>query len=84
MSTNGHFLSPENCDKLIEAGLSELIISLDGISRQSYSRYRKGGNLDKVLQGIESMVKRRKELNKHKPLITVQFIVFEHNEQEIP
>lgn len=84
MSTNGHFLTTENCDKLIQAGLSELIISLDGISRHSYSRYRKGGNLDKVLQGIENIVNRRKQLNKHNPVITIQFIVFEHNEHEIP
>lgn len=83
MSTNGHYLSPENCALLIKGGLSKLIVSVDGISRRSYSRYRKGGDLNKVKEGISNFLEQRRALGRHSPIISIQFLVFEHNEHEI-
>lgn len=83
ISTNGHYLSEKKCLQLIEAGLSNLIISLDGITTETYSRYRKGGDLTKVQKGIERILKLRKDLKKSFPIITVQFVVFSHNQHEI-
>ncbi|MDR2928617.1 MAG: SPASM domain-containing protein [Cytophagaceae bacterium] len=83
ISTNGHFLDEKRCIDVINANLDEIIISLDGITDDSYSKYRKGGNLETVKNGVERLIKKRKELNSKTPFITVQFIVFKHNEHEI-
>ena len=84
ISTNGHFLNEENCRKIINSKLDELIISLDGISSETYLKYRKGGDLGKVMNGITRLIEEKNKLRSPYPLITVQFIVFIHNEHEIP
>ena len=84
ISTNGHFLNDENCDKLLFSKLSEIIVSMDGITDLSYSKYRKGGDLKTVKEGIIRLIEKRNSSGLLLPLITVQFLVFKHNEKEIP
>lgn len=82
-STNGHFLNDENCKKTIESGLDRLIISLDGTTQEVYESYRKGGNLNKVLEGTKNMVKWKKKLKSNKPYLLFQFLVVKPNEHQI-
>ena len=82
-STNAHFLSKENCRETVLSGLDKIIISLDGISVESYKIYRKGGELEKVIQGVKTLVDMKKELNSKTPFIIIQTIAFSHNEHEI-
>lgn len=83
VSTNGHFLSEAVCRRMIDAGLDKLIISLDGLDEQSYSAYRVGGKLEKVLQGIETIVAiKQKETVAH-PDVTLQTLVLRTNEQQL-
>ncbi|MEM9717985.1 MAG: radical SAM/SPASM domain-containing protein [Bacteroidota bacterium] len=82
-STNGHYLTEERAQKTVESGLSEIIISVDGATQESYEKYRKGGKLDKVLAGIERLVRSRKALKSLSPHIILQFLVVRHNEHEI-
>lgn len=82
ISTNGHFLTPERIDHLLEAELDHIIISVDGLTQATYEKYRVNGNLSTVVQGIRELVKRRG--TRIRPLIELQFIVFKHNELEVP
>ncbi|MFN0047632.1 MAG: SPASM domain-containing protein [Cytophagales bacterium] len=82
-STNAHYLNKENAEKTVKSGLDKLIISLDGITQQSYQKYRVGGNLDAVLAGIDTICQAKKELKSAAPHVIVQFIIFKHNENEI-
>ena len=61
-STNGHFLNDENARRTIEAGLSRLIISVDGTTQETYANYRRGGQLEHVLQGARNIVKWKQQL----------------------
>ncbi|MBR9918965.1 radical SAM protein [bacterium] len=83
-STNAHYLNDENCKQTVESGLKKLIISIDGIDQDSYAKYRIGGKLDKVLEGTRNMVRWKKEMKSKSPFIVWQFIVFSHNEDQIP
>jgi radical SAM protein with 4Fe4S-binding SPASM domain len=82
-STNGHFLDEENCKKVIASGLNKLIISIDGLSQKTYSKYRIDGEIDKVLSGMKRLSEMKKKLKVNSPLIVAQFIVFKHNEHEL-
>jgi len=82
-STNAHFLNEENARKTIESGLDRLIISLDGIGQDEYSKYRVGGRYERVLEGISNIVKIKNELKSRTPFIIVQFIVFKSNEHQL-
>ena len=85
ISTNGHFLeNEENIVNLINSGVDNLIIALDGASQKTFSKYRENGNFDKVIKNIEKITLLKTKLNKQKPFIEIQFIVMKHNEHEVP
>jgi radical SAM protein with 4Fe4S-binding SPASM domain len=84
-STNGHlFAQHDHAERVVRSGLDTLIVALDGITQETYERYRQGGELDDVLQGIRTIVARKRALNSNTPLINLRFLVMRHNEHEIP
>lgn len=82
-STNAHFLNDENARKTIESGLDKIIISIDGLTQETYKEYRIGGNLEKVLNGIKNLIKWKNKLKKRNPKIVLQFLVTKKNEHQI-
>ena len=46
VSTNAQAMTPELAKALVAAGLDRIIISMDGLTQESYSAYRVGGSLD--------------------------------------
>ena len=82
-STNAHYLNESNSEQTVTSGLDRLIISIDGLSEETYKKYRIGGSLDKVIDGTKNLVKAKKRLNSRTPFIIWQFIVFKHNEGEV-
>lgn len=82
-STNAHFLSDENAQKIIRSGLNKLILSIDGTTQESYSKYRKNGDLDVVMKGLENLLSAKINLRSSLPFVEIQFLVFKHNEHEI-
>lgn len=82
-STNAHFLTEENAKKTVESGLDRLIISVDGTTQETYENYRKGGKLEKVLEGTKNIVKWKKAMKSKTPHIIFQFLVVKPNEHQI-
>ena len=82
-STNAHFLNKENAQKTIESGLNRIIVSMDGTDQESYQKYRIGGNLEKVLDGIDNLLKPKNQAGSKNPYIILQFILFQHNTHQI-
>ncbi len=82
-STNAHFMSDENARKTILSGLDRLIISIDGTTQETYEQYRIGGDLKKVIEGTENIIKWKKKLNSRTPHIIFQFLVVRPNEHQI-
>ncbi len=84
VSTNGHYINNSNeARSVIDSGLSELIISLDGASKESYLKYRIGGDFDKVLNAIRTLSAEKKKTGALNPIIHLQFLLFKHNQHEI-
>lgn len=83
-SSNGHYFKDDVARKTVESGLSRLIVSIDGVTQESYSKYRIGGNLDEVIAGTKRILEWKKKLGSHTPHVIWQFIVFKHNEHELP
>ena len=83
VSTNGHFLSADNAEKLVFSGLSRLIVSLDGADQESYSAYRINGNFESVLEGLRS-VKSARARHKSSMKLEIQLLVNRINEHQIP
>ncbi|MFC1556375.1 radical SAM/SPASM domain-containing protein [candidate division KSB1 bacterium] len=82
-STNGHFLTPETIDGILQSGLDAIIIGLDGVTPEAYLDYRKNGAFDKVVQGISHLLDERRRRGLKRPKVYLQFIVMKHNESQI-
>lgn len=82
-STNAHYLDEENARKTVESGLDRLIISIDGTTQDTYSSYRVGGKLDKVLEGAKNIVHWKKKLGSSTPHTIFQFLVVKPNEHQM-
>ncbi len=83
-STNGQLLTEDVCRELVDAGLDRIIISLDGTDQESYQTYRRGGEFQKVEHGVRTLDRFRREKGSNKPYLIIQFLVFRHNQLQIP
>lgn len=82
-STNAHFLNDEMAKATIMSGLNRLIISIDGTTQATYESYRKGGSLEKVLEGTRNILQWKRKLKSHTPMVIWQFLVVKPNEHQI-
>lgn len=83
VSTNGHYLSEENSEKLVRSKLNKLIVSVDGTDQESYSAYRINGDLKRVIEGLKNVTDAKKRY-KSSLRVEIQFIVSRYNEKQIP
>lgn len=56
ISTNAQLITRTSARKLIRSGVSDILVSIDGMSTEVYEQYRCGGNLDKALDGLKWLV----------------------------
>ena len=52
VSTNAQALDEATAIALVEAGLSRIIISMDGFTQATYEQYRRGGDVEQVKAAI--------------------------------
>lgn len=81
-STNAHFIDEKKALDIAASGLNRLIISIDGLTQETYEAYRVHGSLDKVLAGTKHLVAARKQLGKG-PYLIFQFLVVKANEHQV-
>ncbi len=81
VSTNGNFLDVK---KLVRSGLQYLIVCLDGVTPETYVKYRIGGNFGKVVANIESIVREKRRTGSRTPFLDLHFIANRYNEHETP
>ncbi|HOY39030.1 MAG: SPASM domain-containing protein [Bacteroidales bacterium] len=82
ISTNGGLLSLK-ASRIASAGLSRLIVSVDGITPDTYERYRVNGDFSVLCEGLNSLMNLKKTYKKFTTVTEAQFIVMRHNEHEI-
>jgi len=84
MTTNLSFrFTDRQIDDIIHSGINLIGVSLDGITQDSYERYRVNGDYALVVSNMSRFIKRRDELGLKYPLIEWRYLVFKHNEHEI-
>lgn len=81
-ATNGRFFDDSSIKNILSSGITDLIISIDGMTQETYSRYRRRGVLEKVINGVQLLVEQHHKIDSTMGII-LQFIVFRHNQHEI-
>jgi MoaA/NifB/PqqE/SkfB family radical SAM enzyme len=82
MSTNCTLVTPQNAKEVVASGLDHLVCAIDGITQESYSKYRVKGQVAEALAGLKLFVEERRR-QKSSMVIEWQFLVnrFNHTER---
>ena len=81
VSTNAQALTPEIAHDLVDAGLSRIIVSMDGLTQTSYNAYRVGGSLEKTKAAL-CYLREAKERLHRRTIIELQVLRLRTNEHE--
>jgi len=83
MASNAHFMDPESCRRLIDSGLDGVYISFDAVDQDAYEKYRVRGDFATVVEGTKTLLATRREMGRTNPFVEAQFLVMQHNEEQI-
>ena len=80
---NLNYASEEALEALVKYQTAVVRCAIDGITQATYSRYRVGGDLQKVLRNVQKINRFKEQYQSPRPRLLFQFVVFGHNEHEI-
>ncbi|MBZ5498337.1 MAG: radical SAM protein [Acidobacteriia bacterium] len=83
ISTNATVLNEKAAHRLIEAGLDYIIFAFDGARPETFAKYRKGADFDKVRGNILTFLRVKKEM-RSRIFCIIQVVRLKDNSQEIP
>ena len=81
---NLNHASDELLEGLVKYRVRHITCSIDGASSETYRIYRIRGNFDNVIRHIEKINHFKRKYRSKFPQLTWQFVVFGHNEHELP
>lgn len=81
VSTNAQAMTKELAEALVKAGLSRIIVSMDGLTQATYGAYRIGGDIEKAKAALQ-YVRGAKEQYGGKTVIELQCLRLKTNEHE--
>jgi MoaA/NifB/PqqE/SkfB family radical SAM enzyme len=76
-------LPDERLRSLLQSGVTHLTVCVDGMTQETYGRTRAGGRIDLVLSNLERACAYKREAGLRYPKIEVQYIMFQHNRNEM-
>ena len=81
VSTNAQALTFQMAEELVKAGLSKIIVSMDGLTEESYGAYRVGGSLEQCMHAL-SWLRAAKDRLHGNTTIELQCLRLRSNEHE--
>ncbi len=75
--------SNEALEALVKFRVLALRVAMDGVTQETYAKYRIGGVLMKVLANVTRINAFKKEYGSDRPRLILQFVPFGHNEHEL-
>lgn len=76
-------LTDERLEALLTSGVSEVIVSIDGASQETYGTYRRQGQFDLAFDNLRRLMALKRRLGLARPVVVWRFYVFRFNEHEI-
>ena len=83
--TSSHFSirNLPDANAIIDSGLKWVVLSIDGVTQETYEKYRVGGKLRQVLANLERLVQAKRRRRAVFPIVEWQFLALRHNLDEI-
>lgn len=77
--SNGTMLTEEYSRKLIESGLTRLIVSIDSHIPEIYEKIRPSFSFEEVYRNVKRFIEIREEMGKIDPVVRITIVVMKHN-----
>jgi MoaA/NifB/PqqE/SkfB family radical SAM enzyme len=72
-----------DAEAYVNSGLDYMTLSIDGATQDTYEKFRRKGDIEIVFQNVRSLMETRARMGKRTPVVSWQYLAFEHNEHEI-
>ncbi len=83
ISSNLNYDYADFAEKIVRSEVDKITVGIDGATQASYGAYRRGGNLELVLNNIDMINQYKQMLGVRKPELVWQTILNIYNENEI-
>ena len=80
---NLNHITDEQIEVIVDTKMPSIILSIDGASQETYSKYRVGGNFDKVIENIKRLQAYKQKVGSEYPELLWRMIIFNWNIHEI-
>lgn len=84
LTTSGVLLGKGKGERLVEAGLDLMAVSIAGATPATHASYRVGSELPAIMENVRAMVRHRERLGKELPRVVVLFLMMRSNVHELP
>jgi len=81
--TNAQRLRPKVADAVIESGVTQVQISIDGATKDTYEYVRRGARFDRLIHNIEYITDRKRKLGTHLPQLQFNLVLMRRNLHEL-
>ena len=81
---NATLLTDKMIQKILDSGLDEIYISMEGATAYTYERIRKGANYYQVRHNIKMLTREKKNQQRTKPHIFLIMVAMKENFREVP
>lgn len=82
ISTNATAVNEKNSMEMIESGLSDIHLCIDGFSNKSHDTYRVGSDFNVIKKNIETFLSIKKKMKAKNPNVVIQTLITSLSENE--
>lgn len=82
--THGLLLREAIIDAIVECGVAQVVVSVDGATARTYERIRRGGKFDRLVRNVRMLIERRTAAGKTLPRIRFDMVMMRSNVHEMP
>ncbi|MBV9300673.1 MAG: radical SAM protein [Acidobacteriaceae bacterium] len=82
--TNGLLLNDNKIDAIIQSGVTQLCISIDGATAATYNAIRRDGDFDHLIHNVKRFIARRNAMQSATPRVRFDFVLMKRNIHELP
>jgi MoaA/NifB/PqqE/SkfB family radical SAM enzyme len=84
LNDNFTLMNEKAARRIVELGVDQIFLSLDGATKETYERIRVGANFDKVISNARRLMQVKRDMRKKRPEVKINTVVCLTNYHELP
>src|SRR5205085_5171942 len=82
--TNGQRLNEKIADAIIQCGATQVQISADGATKETYEYIRRGAKFEQLVENLKYLTRQKQRLGRTSPLLQFNIVLMQSNLEELP